>query len=245
MTDIIRSISLDKSQVLFSTRAAWYYPTKRLLDIALSIILLIIFSPLMALISLLIKLDSNGPVLFRQKRIGSRRVRKDHGWTWEVGEFTCLKFRTMFYNTDPSLHRTYVTALINNDQKKMEELQEGNQAIRKLVNDPRITRIGHKLRKYSLDELPQFLNVLVGNMSLVGPRPPIDYEVEMYQPWHKERLKATPGLTGLQQIKARCTVDFDDQVKFDLDYIAKQSLWLDLKIMVMTPYVVMRHRGAC
>jgi len=245
MSDVFRVPSTYLSTVWYSSRSVtWYFLVKRLLDFSLSVILLTLFSPVLAVIAILIKLDSSGPILFKQRRIGSRRIYKNGAWNWEVVEFNCLKFRTMIHHADPSLHQAYVTALIQNNVEKMDELQHDTQPIRKLVHDPRITRVGRVLRKYSLDELPQFLNVLMGQMSLVGPRPAIGYEVDLYKPWHMGRLHALPGITGLQQVKARCTADFDDQVKYDLEYIEKQSLWLDLKVMMLTPLVVLRHRGA-
>ncbi len=225
--------------------AAWYYLAKRLIDFVLAAVLLVGFLPLLAVVAVLIKLDSRGPVFFRQKRVGARRVASDGAWRWERADFTCIKFRTMVHNADPAIHQAYVTALIHNDAQKMDEIQNGCQPLRKLVHDPRITRLGRYLRKFSLDELPQFINVLRGEMSLVGPRPAIGYEVEQYTPWHRGRLNAQPGITGWQQVKARCTAAFDDQVKYDLEYIENQSLRLDLKIMLLTPLEVLRHRGAC
>jgi lipopolysaccharide/colanic/teichoic acid biosynthesis glycosyltransferase len=222
-----------------------YFLVKRLLDLTLAAMFLVLLSPLMAIVAILIKLDSAGPILFKQKRVGAHRVMQNGKWVWEPREFTCLKFRTMIHNADPSIHQAYVTALIQNNTTKMNELQNGKQKILKLEHDPRITKVGHYLRKSSLDELPQFITVLTGNMSIVGPRPAIGYEVAVYTPLHKGRLNAQPGITGLQQVLARCTCDFDDQVQYDLQYIKKQSLWLDLKIMLMTPLVVLKHKGAC
>ncbi len=245
MADVVGAPAFFKPAALLRERANWYFWIKRALDLILAILLLIGFSPVMAIIAILIVLDSRGPVFFRQERVGSRRVFRDGAWRWERVDFPCLKFRTMVHHADPSIHQAYVTALIRNDAQKMEALQNGSQPVRKLVHDPRITRVGRFLRKSSLDELPQFINVVLGQMSLVGPRPAIGYEVEQYKDWHLQRLNAQPGVTGLQQVRARCTLDFDDQVKYDLEYIARQSLWLDLKIMVMTPFVVLKHRGAC
>jgi len=245
MSEVFGTSSANKSAASsFSKSIAWYYFFKRLIDFILVVALLTVFSPLMIMIAILIKIDSRGPIFFKQKRVGSRRISKNGEWAWEVVNFDCLKFRTMVHNADPALHQAYVTALIQNNTQKMDELQGCQANIRKLVRDPRITRIGYILRKYSLDELPQFFNVLFGQMSLVGPRPAIGYEVEVYKPWHNDRFKAKPGITGWQQVKARCTADFDEQVKFDLEYIEKKSLRFDFKIMLMTPMVVLRHRGA-
>jgi len=245
MADVYGVPAYFKPAALLRKRISWYFWTKRALDFALAIALLIGFSPVMAIIAILIKLDSRGPVFFRQERVGALRVFRDGAWGWERVDFPCLKFRTMVNRADPAIHQAYVTALIQNNTKKMDEIQNGCQPVRKLVHDPRITRVGRFLRKYSLDELPQFINVVKGQMSLVGPRPAIGYEVEQYKAWHLARLNAQPGVTGLQQVRARCTLDFDDQVKYDLEYIARHSLWLDLKIMVMTPFKVLRHKGAC
>ena len=149
--------------------------------------------------------------------------------------FNLLKFRTMHQNAEEILKEELAR---NPDSKKEWD------AYQKLQNDPRITRAGRFLRRFSLDELPQLWNVLRGDMSLVGPRPAIPYEVEMYKPWHLQRLEAQPGLTGLQQVTARCTADFDQQVQLDIEYIKKQSFWLDIKIILQTPIAVISTRGA-
>ena len=244
MADVFRVSTYQRPVAFLRQRATWYFLTKRLVDFTLALILLVGFAPILAVVAILIKLDSRGPVFFRQKRVGAQRVFGDGAWQWQPADFFCIKFRTMVHNADPALHQAYVTALIHNDAQKMDQIQNGCQPLRKLVHDPRITRLGRYLRKYSLDELPQFVNVLRGEMSLVGPRPAIGYEVEQYTAWHRGRLKAQPGITGWQQVKARCTAEFDDQVKYDLEYIANQSLWLDLKILLLTPLEVLRHRGA-
>jgi lipopolysaccharide/colanic/teichoic acid biosynthesis glycosyltransferase len=150
----------------------------------------------------------------------------------------------MKINADSSVHKDYVQALIQNDQKRMFEIQGEDTQVRKLLNDPRIIQPGKFLRKFSLDELPQLWNVLHGEMSMIGPRPAIPYEVEIYKSWHYRRLEAQPGITGLQQVKARCTTDFDAQVKFDIEYVDNQSLWLDAKIALLTPLAVLSGRGA-
>jgi lipopolysaccharide/colanic/teichoic acid biosynthesis glycosyltransferase len=123
-------------------------------------------------------------------------------------------------------------------------MQGGDTQIRKLVNDPRVTRIGRFLRKSSIDEIPQFINVVKGEMSLVGPRPAIPYEVEMYKPWHCRRLETIPGITGLWQVTARSLVDFDEIINLDIQYIDQQSFWLDLKILIKTPKAVLFCKGA-
>jgi lipopolysaccharide/colanic/teichoic acid biosynthesis glycosyltransferase len=221
-----------------------YYSIKRLCDILISLSFLLLLSPLFLVIAILIVLDSPGPVFFRQTRVGVKRVFKGGGTSWVPVRFSCLKFRTMTHNADQSLHRAYVTALIKNDSQEMSKCQGMDTQVKKLVHDPRITSVGRILRKWSLDELPQFWNVVMNDMSLVGPRPAIPYEVEEYLPWHHNRLNAQPGLTGLWQVTARSSCDFDEMVHLDMLYIQKQSVWLDLKIMLKTPWVIITSRGA-
>ena len=221
-----------------------YYAVKRTIDIIVSAVLLVLLAPLMLPIAILILLYSPGPIFFSQERVGAKRQTRGGHSTWKRVNFHCYKFRTMRQNADPSIHRAYVQALIANDENRMTALQGEATETRKLVHDSRIIRPGHVLRKLSLDELPQLWNVLRGDMSLVGPRPAIPYEVEMYEPWHLGRLQAQPGLSGLQQVKARCTTDFDQQVRLDLEYIQNQSIWLDLKIMLQTPLAIISTKGA-
>jgi lipopolysaccharide/colanic/teichoic acid biosynthesis glycosyltransferase len=135
-------------------------------------------------------------------------------------------------------------AYIRDDGKGMAELSRGDEKVLKLQRDPRVTRLGWVLRRTSVDELPQLWNVLMGSMSLVGPRPPIPYEVEMYQAWHHQRLEAKPGMTGLWQVTARSSVSFDRMVDLDVQYVESQSFWLDMKILLKTPLVVLRGHGA-
>jgi lipopolysaccharide/colanic/teichoic acid biosynthesis glycosyltransferase len=221
-----------------------YYTIKRILDVVAASILLILLAPLMMIIAAVIYIYSPGPVLFVQKRVGARRFTYKGYSYWKRCYFDCYKFRTMKIDADPSVHQEFVKALIENDETKMEALQGAPTQPRKLVNDSRILAPGRLLRKLSLDELPQFWNVLIGDMSLVGPRPAIPYEVEMYKPWHLQRLQAQPGLSGLQQVTARSIADFDRQVQLDIDYIENQSIWLDLKIIIKTPLAVFSTSGA-
>jgi lipopolysaccharide/colanic/teichoic acid biosynthesis glycosyltransferase len=214
------------------------------MDIGIASILLVLLSPLMLLTAAMIFLYSPGPIFFIQERVGARRKPYGRHSYWKRVNFRCYKFRTMKINADPLIHQAYVSALIANDQKEMTALQGKATQTRKLIHDSRIIRPGHILRKLSLDELPQLWNVLRGDMSLVGPRPAISYEVEMYKPWHLGRLQAQPGITGLQQVTARSTSDFDQQVRLDVDYIQNQSLWLDLKIMWQTPLAIISTKGA-
>jgi len=221
-----------------------YYAMKRIIDVVLASTLLILLSPLMILVAILIYVYSPGPILFKQERVGAKRQLHGKRYYWKRENFQCYKFRTMKVNADTSVHQAYIKALIENDEEKMTVLQGVPTQPRKLVNDPRIIRPGKLLRKLSLDELPQLWNILIGDMSLIGPRPAIPYEVEMYKCWHLRRLEAQPGLTGLQQVMARCTADFDQQVLFDIEYIEKQSLWLDIKIIMKTPLAIISTKGA-
>jgi lipopolysaccharide/colanic/teichoic acid biosynthesis glycosyltransferase len=207
---------------------------KRSMDIAGSLLMLIAMSPIFCAIAAAIKLTSKGPILFRQQRIG------EYGTA-----FTFLKFRSMYVNNDASEHKEYVRQLIAGQAAKQPTDGEG-EGVFKLTNDPRITTVGSFLRRTSLDELPQFLNVLRGDMSLVGPRPPVPYEVEAYATWHRRRLlEAKPGITGLWQVQGRSRVGFDDMVRLDLRYARNCSPWLDLKILVQTPKAVIAGSGAC
>lgn len=236
-------IEADEVRITIAGREG-YYMTKRVLDCAAALLLLTLLSPLLVLIAAAIYLYSPGPIFFQQERVGSRRMRVGNQTYWKRETFTCYKFRTMKQNADASIHERYVKALIQNDEQGMTEAQGQETSVRKLVNDPRIIRPGKWVRKLSLDELPQLWNVLRGDMSLIGPRPAIPYEVQYYKPWHMQRLHAQPGLSGLQQVKARCIKDFDEQVKFDIEYIENQSLWLDLKIALQTPLAILFARGA-
>jgi lipopolysaccharide/colanic/teichoic acid biosynthesis glycosyltransferase len=206
---------------------------KRGIDIVGSGTLLLILSPVLAAIALAIKLTSKGPVVFKQERLGQFGVR-----------FKCLKFRTMYTGNDPKVHRDYVQRFIAG---KAEE-QNKNRAepvVYKITNDPRVTPIGKFLRKTSLDEFPQFWNVLRGEMSLVGPRPPVPYEFEVYDFWHRRRvLEVKPGVTGLWQVSGRSRTCFDDMVRLDLRYSQRWSLWLDLRILLATPRAVLTGDGA-
>lgn len=179
-----------------------------------------------------IKLTSKGPVLYRQPRLGQ------HGVT-----FSFLKFRSMHANCDSALHQQYVADFIAGNALQQQDSR--GVGTYKLTGDPRITALGGLLRKSSLDELPQLINVLKGDMSLVGPRPPLPYEFEHYTLWHRRRVwEAKPGITGLWQIKSRSRAKFDEMVRLDLQYIRKSSLWLDCKILLQTPRAVIAGDGA-
>jgi lipopolysaccharide/colanic/teichoic acid biosynthesis glycosyltransferase len=202
---------------------------KRSMDIAGGLLALLFCLPLFLCIAIAIKLTSKGPVFFRQKRIG------------QFGQgFGFLKFRSMYVDADAKIHQDYVRQLIANPNG--DNRRDG---LYKLVADPRITPVGRFLRRTSLDEIPQFLNVLKGEMSLVGPRPPLPYEVDVYRVWHKTRLLvAKPGITGLWQVAGRSRVKFDDMVRMDLEYAKSRSLWLDMKILLKTPGAVLSGAGA-
>jgi lipopolysaccharide/colanic/teichoic acid biosynthesis glycosyltransferase len=221
-----------------------YYAAKELIGGILSVIILLLISPLLLFIAILIKLDSPGPILFSQIRVGAQRKWVDGRWVWQRQDFRFYKFRTMVHNADPEIHKAYVQALIKNDGAKMDEIQQVHTNVRKLIRDPRITKVGGFLRKFSLDEFPQFYNVIRGEMSIVGPRPALNYEVDVYQPWQLGRLQAKPGITGLQQVTARCIASFDEQVRYDLEYIRRQSLLMDMVIMIETPLAVFKAKGA-
>ena len=199
----------------------WRDAAKRGLDIVGSCVLLAVFAPVMLVVVAAVKLTSPGPAVHRQVRVGRR------------GEtFTMFKFRTMKVNSGHGVHQEYMAWFINSSGKQPRTGQE----VFKLTNDPRITSPGRFLRKASLDELPQFWNVLRGDMSLVGPRPPIPFEVEQYQPWHRRRvLESKPGITGLWQVSGRSRTTFDDMVRQDLRYARTHSLWTDIKILAATP----------
>jgi lipopolysaccharide/colanic/teichoic acid biosynthesis glycosyltransferase len=219
-------VSRDKGQrsVLF---------VKRTVDFVGSSVMLILLAPLFLVIALAIKLSSRGPVFYRQQRVGR------YGQT-----FTFLKFRSMFVNNDSNVHKDYVTRLIASKAGETAPKETG-ESIYKLTNDKRITRVGKILRRTSLDELPQFINVLKGEMSLVGPRPPIPYELAAYQTWHRHRLLAVkPGITGLWQVMGRSSVRFDEMVRLDLRYASTWTPWLDVKILLRTPGAVIRGSGA-
>jgi lipopolysaccharide/colanic/teichoic acid biosynthesis glycosyltransferase len=208
-----------------------YDTLKRGLDIFVSLVLLTTLSPVLLLIAALVKLGSRGPVLFRQVRVG-----------YLARPFTMLKFRSMHTGVDDRVHRDYVSSFI----KGAGQIQgSGQNGFFKLTNDRRVTPLGRLLRKTSLDELPQLWNVLRGDMSLVGPRPPIAYELEQYAPWHRRRvLEAKPGITGLWQVTKRSRTTFDEMVRLDLRYIRTRSLWTDIKILVATPAAALLGKGA-
>jgi lipopolysaccharide/colanic/teichoic acid biosynthesis glycosyltransferase len=208
---------------------------KRTIDFLGSLSLLVLLAPILVVISMAIRLTSKGPILFKQTRIG------------QFGRmFIFLKFRSMYMESNSKAHERYVKDFIlgsKNGAGAPEALKQDG--LYKLSRDPRVTPVGRFLRKTSLDELPQLCNVLMGRMSLVGPRPPLPYEVEHYDTWHMRRmLEAKPGMTGLWQVKGRSRTTFDDMVRLDLRYVNEWSIWADIKILLQTPWVVLRCEGA-
>lgn len=207
---------------------------KRLMDTVVSLVALLLLSPLLLAVALAVQLTSPGPVLFRQVRVGQYGT-----------PFVFFKFRSMVDGNNAEVHRRYVQALIAGRPDTAGESANHRSAVFKLTRDPRVTRVGAFLRQTSLDELPQLFNVLRGEMSLVGPRPAIPYEVEAYQHWHRRRvLEAKPGITGLWQVKGRSRVTFDEMVRLDVQYALARSLWLDVKILAQTPGAVLLGTGA-
>ncbi|MFL5659350.1 MAG: sugar transferase [Ktedonobacteraceae bacterium] len=204
-----------------------YLRAKRALDILFTLLIFIPLCIVIAIVAVCIRLDSMGSIFYRQKRIGQNGV-----------EFEMLKFRSMYENCDDTLHRLAI-------QKYMEgqKLAEDATTSYKQVDDPRITRVGRFIRKMSIDELPQFFNVLQGDMTLVGPRPPVPYEVEKYGSYDRLRLSGKPGLTGPWQVYGRSQVTFQSMVKMDIDYLQRQSLREDLKLIALTVPVMITGRG--
>jgi lipopolysaccharide/colanic/teichoic acid biosynthesis glycosyltransferase len=200
---------------------------KRALDLIVATAILLLLLPVLLTIALLVYCSSPGPILYRQQRVGQNRT-----------SFTLFKFRTMYHGASSEVHQSYCRALIQGKASAT-----GNTF--KLRNDSRITPIGRILRRLSVDELPQLFNVLRGEMSLVGPRPPLPYEVAEYGPRELGRLAVPPGLTGLWQVSGRATLNFHQMIDLDMAYIERCSLWLDLQILARTPIVVLTGRGAC
>ena len=215
---------------LAEPRASLYPLAKRCIDTVFAVALLVLLAPFLALVALAIRLDSPGPAIFRQKRVGR----------WGR-EFTLFKFRSMYADADEEVHRQFAAQYINGHKAGGEQSANGR-LVFKPNGDKRITRVGRWLRRTSLDELPQLLNVLRGEMSLIGPRPAVSYEVEQYSHWHMQRLAVLPGLTGLAQISGRSGLTFEKIVRLDLEYIEKRSLALDLVILAKTIPVVVKAK---
>jgi lipopolysaccharide/colanic/teichoic acid biosynthesis glycosyltransferase len=201
---------------------------KRLLDVIVSVVALVTFAPVFAGLWLTIKLDSPGPVIFRQWRVGK-----------DGKVFLCLKFRTMVHKADETAHRDAISRMWDG-----QHLSDDVNAAYKLTMDIRITRAGRWIRRMSLDELPQLINVLRGEMSVVGPRPAIPYELEHFQAWHHERHSVKPGLTGLWQVRGRGRVGPDEMLGMDVEYARTWTIWTDLWLILLTLPAVLKARGA-
>ncbi len=202
---------------------------RRFVDLIFSMVLILVFGPIMIAVALAIRIDSRGPALFRQRRVG-----------FAEREFTLFKFRSMCLDADPRGHQEYVTALI----KGADSQPGGGESLYKLAVDNRITPVGRFIRRWSLDELPQLFNVLLGNMTLVGPRPAIPYEVSEYPAWYLKRFTVKPGLTGLWQVSGRSERTYEEMVRLDIEYADRRSLSLDLSILLRTPLTVLSRKGA-
>ena len=203
---------------------------RRCFDLAVSLALILLLSPLLIGVALAVRLDSRGSALFRQRRVGYREE-----------EFTLFKFRSMRVDADPRGHQEYVTALIKGESANRED---GRENLYKLAVDNRITPVGRWIRRWSLDELPQLFNVVRGDMTLVGPRPAIPYEVSEYPAWYRERFSVKPGLTGYWQVSGRNERTYEEMVRLDIEYAERRSLGLDLLILLKTPWVVLSRKGA-
>jgi lipopolysaccharide/colanic/teichoic acid biosynthesis glycosyltransferase len=203
---------------------------RRLFDLCVAGAMILLLSPILIATAIAIRLDSPGPALFRQRRVGFRE-----------GEFTLFKFRSMRLDADPRGHQEYVTALIKGEGSA---LDHGGEGLYKLAVDNRITPVGRWIRRWSLDELPQLFNVVLGHMTLVGPRPAIPYEVEEYPSWYLGRFAVKPGLTGYWQVSGRSERTYEEMVRLDIEYAARRSAALDLSILVKTPWVVLSRKGA-
>ena len=208
-----------------------YKRWKGILDRVMAFLLMVVLSPVLVIITLAIKLDSSGNAIYRREQVGENNL-----------NFVAYKFRTMKANNNDSEYKNYLAKyILENAPYKVDE---NGQAVYKVVDDPRVTRIGSLLRKTNLDELPQLINVLKGEMSFIGPRPDIPYAVAMYKDWHKKRLNAKPGITGLWQVCHRKGIPFEGMVRLDIDYIKQQSLLLDTKIALKTVVTILTKDGS-
>lgn len=230
-------MELSQAQAKYVTipwRRPYELVIKRVLDVVCALVVLALLWPVMLLIIALVKLDSRGPALFVQKRIG-RRGRS----------FQIYKFRTMTHNLNDNAHKKFMQAFVKGNLSSPDASRSGHgTVVYKPFNESQVTRIGRILRKTSLDELPQIFNILKGEMSLVGPRPNVPYEVEAYKEWHMERLSVLPGITGLAQVKGRSALDFDTIARYDIEYARRMNVFLDIKILFATVVSVVRGSGA-
>ncbi len=204
----------------------WQQRSKRAIDMLVAPISLVLYAPVAAVAAIAIRLDTPGPIIFRQTRVGA-----------DGEPFVMLKLRTMTIGGDDSHHREYVASMLNGHSEQVGGLY-------KLTDDVRITRVGRILRSLSIDEIPQLLNILRGDMTLVGPRPALPSEVELYDEHQLRRLAGRPGITGLWQVSGRCELGYREMIDLDVEYLDNWSLWLDLKILARTPLAVLSRRGA-
>jgi lipopolysaccharide/colanic/teichoic acid biosynthesis glycosyltransferase len=218
---------MESSQLFVRAKASFL---KRVLDLVLASLILMAFSPFLLLIMLAIKIGSPGPVLYKQIRLGKKGK-----------PFRFYKFRSMYVNTDDGQHRSYVKNLIKAGNPY--EIDENGKSFFKISDDGRVTRVGRLIRKYSVDEFPQLFNVLRGEMSLVGPRPPLPHEYKDYRDWHKKRLDGIPGITGLWQVSGKNRIPFEEMVRLDSHYLKNWSLWLDINIILKTIPVMLKGEG--
>ena len=200
---------------------------KRVLDLVCAAMLLLVTWPILLIAAAAIKLTSKGPVMFKQERVGQNGR-----------AFACYKFRSMYMENDPKFHKRFAREWIYDTEKSKQA--DGGTVVHKLTADPRITPVGRLLRTFSIDELPQIFNVLKGDMSMVGPRPPLSYEVSLYRNWHLRRLDVMPGLTGLWQVSGRNLLSFEEMVRLDLQYIENWTIGMEFKILLKTVWVVLR-----
>jgi lipopolysaccharide/colanic/teichoic acid biosynthesis glycosyltransferase len=205
---------------------------RRGLDLLAASTLIILLLPVMIAIAVAVRLDSRGPAMFRQRRVGYRER-----------EFTVFKFRSMRLDADEERHRQYISAMIAGDSADEEIEDTGGETLYKLAVDDRITPVGRRIRSWSVDELPQLFNVVLGDMSLVGPRPAIPYEVESYPAWYSKRFAVKPGLTGLWQVSGRNQRTYEEMVSLDIDYAESRSILGDLAILAKTPRAVLGRKG--
>ncbi|HVD41386.1 MAG TPA: sugar transferase [Solirubrobacterales bacterium] len=203
---------------------------RRLFDVVFAVALILLLSPLLIGVALAVRIDSRGPAFFRQRRVGYRER-----------EFTLYKFRSMRVDADPRGHKEYVTALIKGEDERPDG---GRENLYKLAVDNRITPVGRWIRRWSLDELPQLFNVVKGDMTLVGPRPAIPYEVAEYPAWYRQRFSVKPGLSGYWQVSGRSERTYEEMVRLDIEYAKRRTLGLDLSILLKTPWVVLSRKGA-
>lgn len=216
-----------------------YLAAKRVLDVIGALILLLIVSPILLIAAAAIRFESEGPAIFAQERVGAQARRVNGKIIWQVRLFRFYKLRTMRRDSDPAAHKEYLRRFRHGSAER------GPQNVPfKLMEDERITKVGRWLRKTSIDELPQLVNVMLGEMSLVGPRPVPAYEVELYDEAHYDRLASKPGLTGIWQVYGRSRVSFEEMIAMDVDYVRQSSLWLDIKLLLFTIPSVVSLKGA-